>query len=182
MGLLDRGKSYQLPDREPEKRSKKRKIQSYKSPKALSGLSCVLLLLLAAALLCYGTAIAAMRFLGVEAEAAPNTRLVASGAVTEVEITSVTSTLYLTFRDSEGTLREGSVSLLGNQERLGELVKIRYFPRHPQWLMLSSRTDQWMLPIGSLLMGVLLIRTAAARLRELKRGAEETPGERGNEE
>ena len=118
-----------------------------------------------------------MRFLGVEAEAAPNTRLDVSGAVTDAEIASVTSTLYLTFWDSGGTLREGSVSLLGNQERLGETVKIRYFPQHPQWLMLSSQTDQWMLPIGSLLLGILLIKTAAARLRELKCGAEEASRE-----
>ncbi|MBR1660552.1 MAG: hypothetical protein IJ705_09570 [Oscillospiraceae bacterium] len=169
MGFFHRGDNYRLEDMAPKQRKIQRQLHTYRPPKPLSGLSCALLLLLAAALLCYSVSILTMRLFGVEAEAIPNTRLDASGAVTKAEIPAVTSTLYLTFRDGEGAYHEGTVSLLGNTEPPGKTVKIRYFPRRPQCVMLFSQTNQWMLPIGSLFLSMFLARTAIRKLLEEKK-------------
>lgn len=168
MGLFDRSGRYRLEDRRPEKQRKRRVIKSRKPPKALSGLSCILLLALAGALLCYGAEVLMMRTLGVETEAEPNTRLDASGAVKKTDIQAVSSTMHLTFRDRDGILHECSLSLLGNQAQIGETVNIRYFPYHPQWVMLSSRTAHWTVPAGSAFLGFFLVRVCFRRLREIR--------------
>ena len=167
MGLFDRGKYYRLEDREPEKKKKERP-KGYTPPKPLSALSCALLLLLALALCCYSAALLVMRFAGVEAEARANTALDGDGAVVDAGPVSVSSTLHVTFRDREGTLRAAGVSLLGNTEAIGDTVLIRYVPGHEGWVTLSSQSDRLALPFGGLFLSVFLVRTAYRRFKELK--------------
>ena len=177
MGMFNRGDTYRLEDREPEKKrkpKKQREVRPYKPLRPLSWVGCVLLLLVAAAMLCYGAALLVMRFGGVEVQAVPHTRLGQDGQVTGAEQMAYTSTLYFTFRDAEGVLREGSTSLLGVQGPIGDRVAVRYIPGRPDWVMLSSRTESLMIPLGCLLLGVILAGTGVNRIRQLRTGGGET--------
>ena len=175
MSLFHRGDTYRLEDRKPEKKKKKREVRPYKPLRPLSLLGCVLVLLVAAAMLCYGCVLLVMRFAGVETVAASNTRLDENGAVTQVELMQFNSTLRFTFRDADGNLHEGSTNLLGNQEPIGASVRIRYFPGHPEWVMLSSRTETLMIPLGCLLLSGILTYTGINRIKQLRSGKTEDP-------
>lgn len=155
------------------KEKKKREIRPYKPPRPLSAFSARLVILLGAVLLCYAASFLTLRFAGVEIAAAANTRLDESGAVAAVPVTGVTTTLYYTYRDGAGTLRGGMSSLFGNTGPIGDTVAIRYFPAIPGWSMPSFQTQQMTVPFGCLLLGVILIYTGVARLREIKKGREE---------
>ena len=173
MSLFDRGDTYRLEDREPQKKKKskkKREVKPYKPLRPLSALGSVLALLVAAAMLCYGVAMLVMRFAGTETEAVPFTRLDASGAVAEDTVGRNTSTLRYTFRDENGVLREGSATLLGFQGTVGSTLPIRYLPGHPEFSLPSARTESLMIPLGCLFLSAVLAYAAADRLRSIRRG------------
>lgn len=180
MGLFDRGEDYRLTDREPEKPKKERTVRPYAPPRPLSGLSCVLLLLLSAALLAYGAALLLLRFAGTETEAVLFTRLDAQGAVVPFRPAGITTAVDYTFADAAGRLHAGTASLFGNQTPLGETLPLRYLPALPALHVFSYRTEDILTPLGALLLGVILLLTAANRWRELRRGpaAEEDAKER----
>ena len=171
MGLFDHfGDEIRLQDREPEKKKKKkdREIRPYQPLRPLSWVGCALLFLVAAAFVCYAAVMLLLRFGGVEAEAAANTRLV-DGAVVDVPVTGVTTTLQFTFRDETGVLHGGTVSLVGNTQPFGETVTILYFPLWPALSALISQTERITVPLGCLLLGAIFVSVGVKRIRELRK-------------
>lgn len=176
MSIFNRGDTYRLEDREPEKKKKpkkQREVKPYKPLRPLSRVGSVLALLVAAAVLAYGAVVLVLRFAGVEAMATPFTLLDETGAVAEDTIGRTTSTLRFTFRDETGTLREGSATLLGVQGTIGDRVAVRYLPGHPETAMLSSRTENLMVPLGCLLLSAVLGYSAVTRFRQIGKQTEE---------
>ena len=174
MGLFDRGRDYRLGDHAPEKEKKQRTVKTYQPPKPLSWLSCGILILLGLALLAYAAVVLYMRFFGVRTDAAVFTALDAGGAVVEALPTTVSSDLPITFADEAGVLHAATLSIMGNFGGIGDTVAIRYLPAHPQTLMPVSQTDEFMIPFGSLLLGVVLLSVALRRLKEIF-GADHNP-------
>ena len=171
MGLFDHfGDEIRLQDREPEKKKKKKKREArpYQPLRPLSWVGCVLLFLVAGAFVCYGAAMLLLRFGGVETEAAANTRLV-DGAVVEVPVTGITTTLQFTFRDETGALHGGTVSLVGNTQPFGETVTVRYFPPWPELSALPAQTERITVPFGCLLLGAIFVSVGVKRIRELRK-------------
>ena len=178
MGLFDHfGDEIRLQDREPEKKKKKKKreVRPYKPLRPLSWVGCALVFLVAGAMFCYAAATLAVRFAGVEAEAAANTRLV-DGAVVDVPVTGITTTLQFTFRDAAGKLHGGIASLVGNTQPFGETVTIRYVSFWPALNMLSSNTERIMIPLGCLLLGAIFVSVGVKRIRELKAEGDRSRG------
>ena len=160
-----------LRDHKPEK---KRQVKAYKPPKPLSGLSCGIVIALGCLLLVFALAVLGMRLFGVYTEASTFTKLDENGAVVPAPPATISASLPVTFADREGVTHEHVVSLLGNTGTVGETIAIRYLPGHPQIVMPASRTDEFMIPLGSLLLGAILISAACSRLREIRAGREES--------
>ena len=169
MGLFDHfGDEIRLQDREPEKKKKKkREVRPYQPLRPLSWVGCALVFLVAAAFFCYAAAMLLTRFAGVVVEAAANTRLV-DGAVVDVPVTGVTTTLQFTFRDEAGKLHGGIASLVGNTQAFGETVTVRYFRLWPELNAMASKTERITIPLGCLLLGVIFVSVGVKRIRELK--------------
>ena len=164
MGLFDRGGSYRLRDHEEKK---PKEVRRYKPPKPLSWLSCALVILFALLLFGYGASLLTMRFAGTRTDALANTRLTADGEIEQIELTNIVTTITYTYRDQNGTLRQSTDSLIGNEEEFHETIPVVYFAPIPGWSMLAFRTEDILTPCGSLLLGVVLLSVAIRRLREI---------------
>ena len=175
MGFFDRGDSYRLGEHAPEKEKKRREVRPYQPPKPLSWLSCGILIALGLVLLAFAGVVLYMRLFGTYTEAAVFTALDENGAVVESMPTTVTSTLPITFTDAAGTRHAAGLSIMGNFGGIGDTVAIRYLPGHPERIMAASQTDEFMIPLGSVLLGAALLSVAIGRLREIygkKRGGD----------
>ncbi len=168
MGLFDRGTEYRLQDHEPEKEKKEREVRPYRPPRPLSWLSCGILLVLGAVLLGFGLVLLLLHFGGRETDARTNTRLDAAGNVEQVEVLGMTTTVAYTYRDDAGTLHAGTGSLFGNTTPVGDTIPVLYFPPLPGLNILAYRAEDVLTPCFALLLGVILIATASARLREIR--------------
>ena len=144
-----------------------REVRGYTPPKPLSSFSAAVLVVLGCLMLLYAGSGITMRLFGTEVTAAANTRL-EDGEAVPVGDAMLSSTLYYTFRDADGVLREGHTSLLGNHEPIGTFVQIRYLPCAPGWTMLNSRAEYTAVQLGCLLLGVMLIGSGLSRLRQLR--------------
>ena len=167
MGLFDRNSDIRLGEHRTEKEKKQREVRPYKPPRPLSWLSCGILIVLSLALLAYAAVTGYMRLFGVYTEAAVFTTLDESGAVVEAMPATVTSTLPITFADATGAMHAAGISIMGNFGGIGDTVAIRYLPSNPERIMLASQTDEFMIPFGSVLLGVVLLSVALRRLREI---------------
>ena len=150
------------------KQEKKREVRPYTPPRPLSWLGCGLIIAVGIAMLCFAASLLVMRFGGTEVAAAVNTRLDENGAVIEVPLGGVTTTMRYTYRDGDGILHAGTGSLSGNTEEFGDTIPVLYFPPIPDWSMLAFRTRDILTPFMSILLGAVMLYVGFSRLREIK--------------
>lgn len=150
-----------------KRKKKEREIRGYTPPRELSKLGAVMLMVMGVLMIAYFAVNISVRLIGESTVGTPYTRLENGEAVFDPGA-KLSSTLFYTFTDINGVLREGHMSLLGNGEPIGETVEVYYYAFYPEYSMLANRAELTLVHMGCLVLGLMLISTGARKLREKK--------------